>query len=62
MLIILCKNRQNEILKTAWTDIIYEFMNIYYRKQIPYAVYYKNVKISCIPDNIFLKIKKRCRM
>lgn len=52
------KNREYEVLKVGWTNIIYE--HIWKQLKIPCAFHFKNAKISHIPGDIFLKIKGRC--
>jgi len=56
--IVSYKNREYEVLKTGWTDIIYE--HIWKEIKIPCAFHFKNAKISRIPGDIFLKIKGKC--
>jgi len=53
------KNREYEVLKTGWTDIIY-YGHIWKKIKIPCAFHLKNAKISRIPGDIFLKMKGKC--
>jgi len=52
------KNREYEVLKPGWSDIIYD--HIWNQLKLPCAFNFKNAKVNRTLGEIFLQIKGKC--
>lgn len=56
--IVTYNDRDYEVLKPSWSDIIYD--HIWSKLKLPCTFHFRNAKINRTPGDIFLQIKGKC--